>query len=227
MALFLFFVRVKLINPRLAIALMYVVFGVTSGMSSMSFEGRYKEPDDVRDVHVSDAPRVNHVLHSFVITNDDRDLVLWSFDIPGYETHVYSAIKERATLMLCPRIDNSTYLLPDITLLRELSSVLSGYDYRDVAYFVRPLSGDFVVNALRRTYDDAMAIIARMLTSAGRARGAALMRLMDKVDYAEELLNKALALWEVKGYGIDPLGIRNAIGSVREVLDRRVGKANR
>ena len=136
-------------------------------------------------------------------------------------------VHETTALMLCARIDNSTYLLPDVALLRELSSALSGYDYRDVAYFVRPLSRDFVVNALRRTYDEAMAIIARMLTSAGRARGAALMRLMDKVDYAEELLNKVLVLWEVKGYGIDPSGIRNAIGSIREVLGRRVGKANR
>ena len=41
------------------------------------------------------------------------------------------------------------------------------------------------------------------------------MRLIDKVNYAEELINKALTLWESKGYGINPSGIRNAIGSVR------------
>ena len=55
---------------------MYVVFGVTSEMSSMPFEGRYKEPGDVRDVHMSDTPRINQVLHSFVITGNRDDLVV-------------------------------------------------------------------------------------------------------------------------------------------------------
>ena len=45
-------------------------------------------------------------LQYFVVTNDDRGLVLLSFDIPGYEMHIYSLVKETATLMLCPRIDN-------------------------------------------------------------------------------------------------------------------------
>ncbi|MGC8606601.1 MAG: hypothetical protein ACP5GZ_02625 [Vulcanisaeta sp.] len=99
---------------------MYVVFGLTSGMSSMIFEGRYKGPSDIRDIHVSDVPRTNHVLRSFVITDDKDALIIWSFDIPGYETHIYSMIKERATLLLCPRIDNSTYLLPDVSLIEEL-----------------------------------------------------------------------------------------------------------
>ncbi len=126
---------------------MYVVFGVTSGMSSRSFEGRYKQPNDVRDVHVSEVPRINHVLHSFVITNNEDDLVIWTFDIPGYETHIYSFIKERATLLLCPRVDNSTYLLPDVSLVGELNSMLYK-DARSATYFVRPTDRSFVSKAL-------------------------------------------------------------------------------
>ena len=206
---------------------MYVVTGYTRGKSSRSFGGAYKDADDVRDVHETTALKSRKNLQYFMITNDDRDLVLWSFDIPGYETHIYSFIKETATLMLCPRIDNSTYLLPDISLLSDLSSVLSNYDYRDTSYFVKPLSRDFVIETLRRTYNSALVLITKMLMSANKARGTALMRLIDKVDYAEESINKALTLWESKGYGIDPSGIRNAIDSVREVLSRRVGKVNR
>ena len=93
--------------------------------------------------------------------------------------------------------------------------------------FVGPLNGDFLINVLRRTYDKAMAIIARMLVSAGRAKGAALMRLTDKVYYAEESINKALILWEGKGYSIDSSDMKNAIGSVMEVLGRKVSKVNR
>ena len=84
-----------------------------------------------------------------------------------------------------------------------------------------------MINALRRTYDEAVAIIAKILVSVGRAKGAALMRLTDKVDYAEESINKALILWEGKGYSIDFSGTKNAISSVMEVLGRKVGKVNR
>ncbi len=171
MALFLFFIRVKLINPPWVIlALMYVVFGVTSGMSSVVFEGRYKGPNDVRDVHVSDVPRINHVLHSFVITNDVNDFVIWTFDIPGYETHIYSMIKERATLLLCPRIDNSTYLLPDASLVNELNSMLYK-DARSATYFVRPTDRSFVSKVLRDTVSAARALIMEKVSNLLRSRG--------------------------------------------------------
>ncbi len=45
--------------------------------------------------------------------------------------------------------------------------------------------------------------------------------MMDKVDYVEELLNEALPLGG-QSYPIDSSGIRNAMGSVRTVLSRRV-----
>ncbi len=163
----------------------------------------------------------------FVVTNDDRDLVLWTFDIPGYETHIYSMIKETATLMLCPRIDNSTYLLPDASMLGYLTSALSRYEYRDMVYFVKPLNREFVIRALRSTYDSAMAIIMKMLMSASRARGIALRVLMDKVDYVEESISRALSMWRGKGYDIDSSGIESAISSAREVLRRKVSKTNR
>jgi hypothetical protein len=133
-------------------------------------------------------------------------------------------IKETATLMLCPKIDNSTYLLPDASILGDLSSALSRYEYRDMAYFVKPLSREFVIKALRATYDSAMAIMMKMLMSAGRARGIALRILMDKVNYAEESIDKALKIWRNKGYDIDSSGIENAISSVKAVLSRRIGK---
>ncbi|GAB6945894.1 hypothetical protein JCM16161A_00240 [Vulcanisaeta sp. JCM 16161] len=203
---------------------MYIVTGYTRGKSSRSFEGRYKDVDDVRDVHETLAIKLRRDLQYFVVTNDDKDLVLWTFDIPGYETHIYSFIKETATLMLCPRIDNSTYLLPDASMLGDLTSALSRYEYRDMVYFVRPLSREFVIRALRTTYDSAVAIIMKMLMSASRARGNALRMLIDKVDYAEESINRALSMWRSKGYDIDSSGIESAIGSVREVLRRRVGR---
>ena len=164
---------------------MYVVFGVTSGMSSIPFEGRYKEPGDVRDVHVSDAPRINHVLHSFVITGNRDDLVVWSFDIPGYETHIYSAIKERATLMLCPRIDNSTYLLPDALLIDELNSMLYS-DARVAMYFVKPLDRSFVSRVLKATVNEARALINQWVNNLFRSRGLATTRLMDLLGGASE-----------------------------------------
>ncbi|MGC8608014.1 MAG: hypothetical protein ACP5GZ_09925 [Vulcanisaeta sp.] len=203
---------------------MYIVTGYTRGRSSRSFEGRYKGIDDVRDVHETLAIKLRRDLQYFVVTGDDRDLVLWTFDIPGYETHIYSMIKETATLMLCPKIDNSTYLLPDASILGDLSSALSRYEYRDMAYFVKPLSREFVIKALRATYDSAMAIMMKMLMSAGRARGIALRILMDKVNYAEESIDKALKIWRNKGYDIDSSGIENAISSVKAVLSRRIGK---
>ncbi len=158
----------------------------------------YKDVDDVRDVHETLTLKVRRDLQYFVVTNNEEDLVLWSFDIPGYETHIYSLIKETATLMLCPRIDNSTYLIPDISMLGSLSGVLSRYEYRDVIYFVKPLNREFVMEALREVHGSAMAVIMRMLMSAGRARGAALARLRDKVEYAEELINRALDMWRIK-----------------------------
>ncbi len=203
---------------------MYIVTGYTRGRSSRSFEGRYKGIDDVRDVHETLAIKLRRDLQYFVVTGDDRDLVLWTFDIPGYETHIYSMIKETATLMLCPRIDNSTYLLPDASILGDLSSALSRYEYRDMAYFVKPLSREFVIKALRATYDSAMAIMMKMLMSAGRARGIALRILMDKVNYAEESIDKVLKIWRNKGYDIDSSGIENAISSVKAVLSRRISK---
>ncbi|ADY01077.1 hypothetical protein VMUT_0867 [Vulcanisaeta moutnovskia 768-28] len=203
---------------------MYIVTGYTRGRSSRSFEGRYKGIDDVRDVHETLVIKLRRDLQYFVVTGDDRDLVLWTFDIPGYETHIYSMIKETATLMLCPRIDNSTYLLPDASILGDLLSALSRYEYRDMAYFVKPLSREFVIKALRATYDSAMAIMMKMLMSAGRARGIALRILMDKVNYAEESINKVLKIWRNKGYDIDSSGIENAISSVKAVLSRRISK---
>ena len=178
---------------------MYVVFGVTSGMSSIPFEGRYKGSGDVRDVHVSDAPRINHVLHSFVITGNRDDLVVWSFDIPGYETHIYSAIKERATLMLCPRIDNSTYLLPDASLVDELNSMLYG-NAKVAVYFVKPLDTSFVSRALRATVDAAKSLINRWVVNLLRSRGLATVRLMDILSGASEDLVKSADLWSRRGF---------------------------
>ncbi|ADN51886.1 hypothetical protein [Vulcanisaeta distributa] len=206
---------------------MYIVTGYTRGKSSRSFEGMYKDVDDVRDVHETLTLKVRRDLQYFVVTNNEEDLVLWSFDIPGYETHIYSLIKETATLMLCPRIDNSTYLIPDISMLGSLSGVLSRYEYRDVIYFVRPLNREFVMEALREVHGSAMAVIMRMLMSAGRARGAALARLRDKVEYAEELINRALDMWRIKGYEIDASGIKDAIIRVKAVVSGRLGKTNR
>lgn len=71
-----FLIEEIFINPLFYCFVMYVVVGLTVGKSSMSFEGRYKTSDDVKDVHVSDTPKVNHVLQSFLITNDSNDLVL-------------------------------------------------------------------------------------------------------------------------------------------------------
>ncbi|WP_054857385.1 hypothetical protein [Vulcanisaeta sp. JCM 16159] len=206
---------------------MYIVTGYTRGKSSRSFEGRYKGVDDVRDVHETLAIKLRRDLQYFVITNDDGDLVLWTFDIPGYETHIYSMIKETATLMLCPRIDNSTYLLPDASMLGDLASALSRHEYRDMAYFVRPLNREFVIKALRAIYDSAMVIIMKTLMSASRARGITLRVLMDKVDYIEGSISRALSIWRDKGYDIDSSSIESAIGSVREVLRRRLVKTNR
>ncbi|WP_243675069.1 hypothetical protein [Vulcanisaeta distributa] len=172
---------------------MYIVTGYTRGKSSRSFEGRYKGVDDVKDVHETLVIKLRRDLQYFVVTNDDSDLVLWTFDIPGYETHIYSMIKETATLMLCPRIDNSTYLLPDASMLGDLASALSRHEYRDMVYFVKPLNREFVIKALRATYDSAMAIIMKILMSTSRARGGITLRvLMDKVDYVEKSISRAL-----------------------------------
>ncbi|WP_054849361.1 hypothetical protein [Vulcanisaeta sp. JCM 14467] len=178
---------------------MYVVFGVTSGMSSIPFEGKYKEPNDIRDVHVSGAPRINHVLHSFVITGNRDDLVVWSFDIPGYETHIYSDIKERATLMLCPRIDNSTYLLPDVSLVDELNSMLYG-NARVAVYFVKPLDKSFVSSALKATVNAARALINQWVINLFRSRGLATTRLMDILSGASEDLIRSADLWSRRGF---------------------------
>ncbi|ADN49700.1 hypothetical protein [Vulcanisaeta distributa] len=205
---------------------MYVVFGVTSGMSSVVFEGRYKGPNDVRDVHVSDVPRINHVLHSFVITNDVNDFVIWTFDIPGYETHIYSMIKERATLLLCPRIDNSTYLLPDASLVNELNSMLYK-DARSATYFVRPTDRSFVSKVLRDTVSAARALIMEKVSNLLRSRGLATIRLMDELGGISDDMITAAKLWASKGFANEVDGVYSMVDYVRSSLELKRSRSRR
>ncbi|WP_054842700.1 hypothetical protein [Vulcanisaeta distributa] len=206
---------------------MYVVFGVTSGMSSMVFEGRYKGPNDVRDVHVSDVPRVNHILHSFVITNDNSDLVIWTFDIPGYETHIYSMIKERATLLLCPRIDNSTYLLPDASLVGELNSMLYK-DARSVTYFVKPTDRSFVSKVLRETVNAARALIMEKVSNLSRSRGGlATVRLIDELSGISEDIITSANLWARKGFAEEVGGVYSMIDYVKSSVELKRSKSRK
>ncbi|WP_054853006.1 hypothetical protein [Vulcanisaeta distributa] len=205
---------------------MYVVLGITSGMSSMSFEGRYKGPSDIKDVHVSDVPRTNHILHSFIITNNEGDLVLWTFDIPGYETHIYSMIKERATLLLCPRIDNSTYLLPDASLVGELNSMLYR-DARSATYFVKPMDRSFLSRVLRDTVNAARALIMEKVSNLLRSRGLATVRLMDELSGVSDDVITSARLWAGKGFAEEVSGVYSLVDYVRSSLELKRSRSRR
>ncbi|MGC9153269.1 MAG: hypothetical protein ACP5GY_05995 [Vulcanisaeta sp.] len=203
---------------------MFVVFGVTSGRTSRVFEGRYKGDDDVRDVHESGFPRMGGGLRSFEVVDDPKALVLWSFDIPGYETRIYSEIKEWATRILCPRVDNSTYLLPDISLLDSLGP-LAGDDARSVVYYVRPLDREFVNNALRDTLKELKALIARDVGNLLRARGAAVSRIVSKLSVISDETLSSAKLWVDKGFDVDLNELYALAGIVETAINLKTRKS--
>ncbi|WP_054857258.1 hypothetical protein [Vulcanisaeta sp. JCM 16159] len=175
---------------------------------------------------MSDVPRTNHILHSFIITNNDGDLVLWSFDIPGYETHIYSMIKETATLMLCPRIDNSTYLLPNVSLVGELNSMLYR-DARSATYFVKPMDRSFLSRVLRDTVNAARALIMEKVSNLFRSRGLATVRLMDELSGVSDDIIVSARLWASKGFAEEVSGVYSLVDYVRSSLELKRSRSRR
>lgn len=144
--------------------------------------------------------------------------MIWSFDIPGYETHIYSSIKERATLMLCPRVDNSTYLCPDSSLIRDLESLL--YDgSRSLVYFVRPVDKAFVSRALRSVVSEAMGLVLRYVDNLSRSRGLATHRLIERLELSSDYLTRSAGYWSAKGFEEKVSGIQSLRDFVNHSVD--------
>ncbi|MDT7903304.1 MAG: hypothetical protein RQ838_04450 [Caldivirga sp.] len=181
---------------------MLLVTGRTAGLSSRAFEGRYKEPWEIRDIHIANHPRNGGHLINFTITNNPNDLTLISFDIPGGGTRVYSRIREVATWMLCPRIDNTTYLTPSLTIGNALLAQIPN-TANVTRYFVEPLDKAIVERALANTLSDLVKYAKRRITALLNARGRAAADGVKLIDGLTEVMVYSAREWVRRGYAVN------------------------
>jgi hypothetical protein len=181
---------------------MLLVTGRTAGLSSRAFEGRYKEPWEIRDIHIANHPRNGGRLINFTITNNPNDLTLISFDIPGGGTRVYSRIREAATWMLCPRIDNTTYLTPSLTIGNALLAQIPN-TANVTRYFVEPLDKAIVEKALANTLSDLVKYAKRRITALLNARGKAAADGVKLIDGLTEVMVYSAREWVRRGYAVN------------------------
>ena len=128
--------------------------------------------------------------------------------------------------MLCPRIDNSTYLLPDASLIDELNSMLySGA--RVAVYFVEPLDRSFISRVLRNTVDAARALINKWVVNLLRSRGLATVRLMDVLSDASEDLVRSADLWSRKGFAEEVSPVYAMVDYVKSSMEVKRGRSRR
>ncbi|MGC8571251.1 MAG: hypothetical protein ACP5L1_08035 [Caldivirga sp.] len=204
---------------------MFAVVGRTTGYSSRSFEGRYKGQDEIRDIHLVNWPKLNNGLINFTLSNNADDLILLSFDIPGGGDRVYSRIKETATWLLSPRVDNSTYLTPSHMIKRILLTQIPE-EANVVEYFVKPTDASQVNLLLRETTDALVKQAKTRLIKLMNSRGKAATTTADALVTLVEATVTSAKEWIRRGFEPDFNTIINLAKVINETVEFKWSMTN-
>ncbi|GGP20980.1 hypothetical protein GCM10007981_11240 [Thermocladium modestius] len=181
---------------------MLLVMGRTAGLSSKALEGRYKTPDDIRDIHLVSKPRLGDKLMDFAVTDDPDGLTLISFDIPGGGARIYSKIKETAAWLLSPRMDNSTYLAPSHEAKQMLLSKIPT-KANAVEYQVEPMNRQYVEAALGETFIELTKYARKRLMGLINSRGQATSISVEALSTWTNAAKTASREWRRRGFNVD------------------------
>ncbi|ABW02740.1 hypothetical protein [Caldivirga maquilingensis] len=202
---------------------MYAVVGKTAGYSSRSFEGEYKGRDDVKDVHVVNWPKLSNGLINFILSNDADDLILISFDIPGGGDRVYSRIKETATWLLSPRIDNTTYLTPSHTIKLILLGQIPE-EANTVEYLVKPINNNQVNLILRETMETLIKYARARLINLMNARGKAAASISNALTSLAEATLASAKEWTRRSFELNLSMINNLVETINDAVEFKLSK---
>ena len=181
---------------------MLLVMGRTAGLSSKALEGRYKTPDDIRDIHLVSKPKLDGKLINFAMTDDPDGLTLISFDIPGGGARIYSKIKETAAWLLSPRMDNSTYITPSHEAKQMLLTKIP-INANAVEYQVEPIGKQCVETALGETLMELTKYARKRLMILINARGRATAMSMEALSMWTNAAKTASREWRRRGFNVN------------------------
>jgi hypothetical protein len=223
----------------------YIVLGF-SKKSSKAIIGRYKSPDELRDIFVVDvvkrSVRRSSRLYVFQETTPEDPLAwyLVTFDLrtvsgkrsnkPRKPTIEYSAIKEHMLFRACAHVDMSTYICPEHEDVELLIKSLGVVEYKKPEYYVVVPLDSKAREYLRECFVSAFEkVYARILTMTIKAE-----RADKRANRLREAVEKKLsALYEFQGVvarhrekftsiGLDVEGFLGKISEEAARLRRRV-----
>lgn len=180
---------------------MMLVMGRTAGLSSKAIGGRYKAPDDIRDIHLASKPKLGGELVNFAVTDDPNGLTLISFDIPGGGARIYSNIKEAAAWLLSPRMDNSTYLAPSHEAKQILLAKIP-IEANAVQYQVEPIDRQCVETALGETLMELTKYARKRLMSLINSRGRAASMSVEALSTWTNAAKNSSREWRRRGFNV-------------------------
>ena len=224
---------------------MYIVLGF-SRKDSRAIIGRYKSPDELRDIFVVDAVkrgvRRSSLLYVFQETTS-QDPLAWylvTFDLktvsgkrsgkPRKPTVEYSVIKEYMLFRSCAHVDMTTYICPEHEDVELLIKSLGVVEYKKPEYYVvvpldskaREYLKECFVEAFEKIYSKLLNMISKVEKADKRAN-----KLREAVE------KKLSALYEFQGVvvrhkekftsiGIDVEGFLSRVGEEAARLRKKV-----
>lgn len=188
----------------------YIVIGF-SKRDSRAIIGRYKSPDELRDVFVADrvkrSVKRSSLLFVFRETSlGDREAFrLVTFDLKSVSgkrsgrerkpTAEYTAIKRYMLFKLCAWVDMSTYICPELVELEQLIKSLGVLEYRGPVYYSVVPFDEKAREYLRECFTKTLNYIrAQVLSLISRVEGAD--KRANKLRAAAESV--VSAIWELQ-----------------------------
>jgi hypothetical protein len=226
----------------------YVVLGYTQGRSSVGVIGRYKTPDEIRDILVGDeraARRASRREWLYVFEEcrpGEACLYLVTFDIrlvqaktPGAArplrkpTKEYSRVKEYMFGNLCGSVDLSTYVCAE-NLASDVERMLGGFGatgYRVAYYYARPwddrareLVRESVETALNWLTARALQLASRVSSVAPQGYGRARRAALEFLEVLEDARERARGVEaRLREVGIELSIAERLVHAERELRD--------